>query len=196
MAGASIVIQDEEINAALARVKQAGGDTRDLNEAIAGHMLKSVQRRFEAETGPDGKAWRRLSPRTAARRRQGKRRAGKRRGHGHILRDRVRLYKSIVGEADSREARVGTNIVYAAIHQFGGAIKRPARQAKIRLRKVGGQTRFAASRHKRAADRDVTIPAHTIVMPARPYLGFSDDDRREILAIAETHFRRAAGATA
>ena len=191
MAGASIVIQNDEINAALARVKQAGGDARALTEAIAGHMLESVQKRFIAEAGPDGKAWKRLTRRTAQRRR-----GRKRRGYDHILRDRGRLYQSITSQSDGREARVGTNYPTARIHQFGGVIERPARQAKVRLRKVGGRTRFARADHKRAVDRDVTIPAYKIVMPARPYLGFSDDDRREILAIAETHFRRAAGTTA
>lgn len=54
----------------------------------------------------------------------------------------------------------GTNVVYAAIHQFGGAAGRK--------------------------DRRVTIPA-------RPFLGVSNEDRTELLAIINDHLQRAWG---
>lgn len=188
MAGVRITIDDEAVNAALSRIEAAGRDTRPLMEAITGAMLFSVQRRFETETDPDGTPWAPLRPRTAARRIR-----GRPRGTEHMLRVTNRLYSSITGEATDTQSTVGTNLAYAAAHQAGATIRRPARSATVRLRKVGGRTRFARRSHKRARDVDVTIGAHTIVIPARPYLGFSEDDRAEIGAIIEEHFGEAAG---
>lgn len=175
MAGVSYVIDDTQIQSALGRVAAAGRDTHPLMEAIAGYMLFSTQRRFETESGPDGQKWPPLSPRTAA-----KRIGRARRGTEHMLRVSARLYSSLVGEATASEAVTGTNVVYAAIHQLGGEINMPARKQSIRLRTVKGRTRFARKAHKRARDMDVSIGAHTITIPARPYLGFSDEDRQEI----------------
>ncbi len=192
MTGVRIEITDNEIQNGLARVAKAGKDTRPLMESIAGYMLFSTQRRFETETGPDGKKWLPLSPRTA-----NKRIGNKRRGTENILRVTNRLFSSITGEATASQAVVGTNVVYAAIHQQGGTINVPARQRKIRLRRVGRRSLFARTRgsraHKRFREVDATIPAHTITIPARPYLGFSDTDRREIGEITSDYLGSAAG---
>ena len=195
MTGVRITIDDAEVNAMLARVEKAGVDTQPLMAEIAGAMLLSTQRRFETQTGPDGTPWRRLSPRTAARRLN---RKGTRRGFDNILRVSNRLYDSVVGEASATEAAVGTNVIYAAIHQKGGAIDKPERSATV-IHAVKGRKgeerlgRFAKRGAKRAIERDVTIGAHTITIPARPYLGFSEEDREEIRMIAEDFFEAAAG---
>ena len=189
MTGVQITIDDTEVNAMLARVGKAGVDTQPLMEEIAGAMLLSTQRRFETQTGPDGAPWQRLSPRTAARRLN---RKGTRRGFANILRVSNRLYDSITGEASAKEAAVGSNVVYAAAHQLGAEIEKPERQATVRLRKVKGRTRFASKTHKRKREMDVTIGAHTVTIPARPWLGFSKEDREEIRAIAEAYFEEAA----
>lgn len=186
MTGVQIRIEDEAVNAAIDRVAKAGGDTRPLMEEFVGAMLFSVERRFETESSPDGQPWAPLSPRTAA-----KRIGGKRRGTENKLRVSGRLYQSITGEASAREAAVGSNLLYAAIQQTGGTIEMPQRQATVRLRKVKGRTRFAKKTHERKREMDVTIGAHTITIPARPYLGFSDDDRAELLEIAEQHYQAA-----
>lgn len=185
MSGASLIIDDAEINAAIDKVFFAGGNTEPLMQAINGYMLFSVQRRFETERGPDGTPWRKLSPRTANRR-IGKRR----RGEANILRVKNRLYQSITREVTAQRSVVGTNLVYAGIHQSGGVINMPARQQTLRLRKVKGRTRFARKTHKRAEDRVVQRKAHQITIPARPYLGFSPEDRSEILTIAQEHYQK------
>lgn len=190
----SITIEDAEINAALTRVAKAGGDTSALMAEISGAMLFSVQRRFETETSPDGAAWPRHAPRTAkARQKRSRQNAPV---TPKILRDSNRLYSSIISEASSDAAAVGTNLVYAAIHQKGGSITQYPQSRLVRFRKVGRQTRFAKKAHKRAYDRPVTYGERTIVIPARPYLGFSEEDRIEILSIAEAHFEAAIGGAA
>lgn len=188
----SITIDDREINAALTRVAEAGGEPIALMDEMAAAMLFSVQRRFETETGPSGAPWARHAPRTA------RARANRRRGNTpvspKILRDSNRLYSSIVSEASADEAAVGTNLIYAAIHQTGGSITQYPQSRMVRFRKVGRKTRFAKKSHKRAYDRPVTYGQRTILIPARPYLGFSEDDRAELLRIAEAHFEAAADA--
>ncbi|WP_425417327.1 phage virion morphogenesis protein [Oricola indica] len=188
---AQIVIDDAEINAALDRVARAGVDTAPLMQRIEGIMLRGVQTRFETERAPDGAPWQRLSPRTAS-----KRIGRGTRGYNNILRVSGRLYSSISSESDERSAEVGTNLPYAAAHQDGATITQYAQSRTIRLRKVKGRVQFARKAHKRATEKRVTIGERTITIPARPYLGFSDEDRAEILAATESYFEEAAGGDA
>jgi phage virion morphogenesis protein len=188
----ALTIEDAEVNAALDRVAQAGGDTKALMAEIGAAMLYSVQRRFETETGPDGKAWPRHAPRTA-RQRAGRRSRGNAPLTPKLLRDSTRLYQSIISEATAEMAAVGTNIIYAAIHQTGGMITQYPQSRKVRFRKVGGRLRFARKAHKRAFEKPVTYGTRIIFIPARPYLGFSEADRAEILRLTEEHFKDAAG---
>lgn len=180
MAGASITITRDDISTMLARAVAFGADPSRMMDAVGGYMIGQVQRRFETETGPDGSAWVPLSPRTANARVT---RANRRGYDTKLLVDR-RLYVSITQEADASSATVGTNDIRAAVHQFGASIAMPERQTKVRLRKAKGRTRFARKDHKRVREVDATIGAHTVTIPARPYLGFADADRAEIAAIA------------
>lgn len=183
----TITIEDAEVNAALTRVEQAGGDTSALMRDVAAAMLFSVQRRFEQETAPDGSKWAPHAPRTAK-----ARASRKTRGNAPVtpklLRDTNRLYKSITAESGSSDAAVGTNLDYAAIHQTGGTITQYPQSRQVKFRKVGNQTRFAKKAHKRAFTKPVTYGQRTIVIPARPYLGFSQDDRETIQRIAGEHY--------
>lgn len=181
MTGVSFIIRDEEVDRGLGGAAAAGRDTAPLMEAIAGHLLFSSQRRFETETGPDGKKWAPLRPRTANRR-IGR---GRQRGTEHILRVSARLYQSLTADAGPTEATVGTNLVYARPHQLGATIERAARRQTIRLRKVKGRTQFARKAHKRAREMEVSVKAHTITIPARPYLGFSAEDKAAIQQIVK-----------
>jgi len=186
----ALTIEDLVVNQALARVEAAGGDTSALMAEISGAMLFSVQRRFETETSPEGAAWPRHHPRTAKAR--AKRSRKNEAVTPKLLRDSNRLYSSIVAEASDTEAATGTNLVYAGIHQTGGTITQYAQSRKVRFRKVGRKVQFAKKAHKRVFEKPVTFGTRTIAIPARPYLGFSDEDRADILAIAEAHFAAAA----
>lgn len=89
------------------------------------------------------------------------------------------------------QGAVGTNIIYARIHELGGTIQAKARQATLRFRvgADGGLMKqdarfigpmkmrnaakmlvFAKASHKRVATRNVKIGAHEIKIPARPFL--------------------------
>lgn len=77
-------------------------DLRPVLRDIGAAMLTSTQRRFEDEQGPDGAGWEATL-----------------RG-GAILRDTGRLYQSLTYAASAHQVEIGTNTVYARIHQLGG----------------------------------------------------------------------------
>lgn len=64
--------------------------------------------------------------------------------------------------ADANEVRIGSGLVYAAIHQFGGTIV--PKKAKTLAFTLKGKTVFATR----------------VAMPARPYLGVNAENAAEI----------------
>ena len=112
MAGAEIrlTIDDRELRARLLALQSKLADPSPAMAEIAELMLNGVHDRFDSETAPDGGRWKALSAATIARRG----------GRATILRERGRLIGSIHPASDRSSARVGTNLVYGAIHQFGG----------------------------------------------------------------------------
>ncbi len=184
--GIRIEVQDAALTAALERLAQA--DMTRANDAIGAAIVASTKMRFERQAGPDGKPWQRLSPRTAA-----KRIGSRRRGFDNILRVSGRLSNSITHIASAEEIAVGTNLPYAGIHQLGGTIQREARQAKVyhTYNEKTGDIRGFTKRSRANLERDVTIGAHTITIPARPYLGIDEADRAEIAATYEAVYRTA-----
>jgi len=188
MAGASITITDTATQG-LALVIRISRKPTAMMRDIGGYVLFSTQRRFETQTGPDGVQWKSLSPRTA------KARAGRKvRGTDHILRQSVRLYNSLTMRSDDTTAQVGTNVEYAAIHQFGGTIAMQERQARLSFKKIRGKrgVRFVKTGTRGATVQDATIGAHTVRIPPRPYLGINAADQEEIGAVAIAALRREA----
>jgi phage gpG-like protein len=86
----------------------------------------------------------------------------------------------------------GSALVYAAIHQAGGEIKREAHSQTL-YRKAGrdGLSAHFTKRSKANFAQDVHVGAFDIVMPARPYLGISTEDEATIETIATRHLNAA-----
>ncbi len=82
------------------------------------------------------------------------------------------LKNSINYKPSSREVEVGTSKVYAAIHQFGGVIK--PKKGKFLVFEIGGKKIFAKS----------------VTMPARPFLGISPANEKELLAEIDGWLKR------
>jgi phage gpG-like protein len=82
------------------------------------------------------------------------------------------LYRSIDHAASASEARWGTGWIGAKVHQFGAVIR--PKDAKALSFTVGG---------KRVVAKKVTIPA-------RPYLGVSEQNARDLEAAAMTFIER------
>lgn len=170
----NISVEMAEVRAMLDRLGQQGTD--DLMPRLGEYLLKSTQRRFKDQKAPDGTPWAKLSPAYARRKKYNSDKVLTLRGY---LRRGVRY--QVTGPA---EVEVGSNSEYAAIHQLGGTIEIKARQATVRYRSVAGRVLFASKKHKRVTERQVTIPAHQVTIDARPFLGVSAEDEKNIQKIA------------
>lgn len=169
---------DDELAPVISRIGIALANPAELTSAFAAYLLFSTQRRFETETGPDGTKWQPLARRTTM-----KKVRGKRRGSANILRVSTMLYRSIVSQSDATSAEVGSNLVYARVHQLGGEITHYARSQRVSLAKVRRRYRFVPHGRKGSVEKKVTIGEHSITIPARPYLGFSEQDRTRLVEI-------------
>lgn len=173
MSGVRIELTGTEKSlAALAAYASRAENARGMWENIGASLVTSATRRFETGIGPDGSPW----PPSIRALAEG----------GKTLVLSARLMRSNTYIATDRGVEVGTNVVYAAIHQLGGEIHIPARNQQIHFKtnKRTGRTRF--SKAKRAtSSQTVSIGAHTVTMPARPWLGIDDNDGREVIRIAE-----------
>lgn len=168
MTGAAITIgaaiDDAEALAALDALRAATDDLTPLWADIGDGLVANVAFRFRDGQGPGGVPWKASwRARTSG---------------GQTLIDSGALRTSIHREADAAGVSVGTNVRYAAVHQFGAVIL--PRKAKALRFKAGGRWRSV----KRA------------VIPARPFLGIDADDRADILRIATDHLHRASGGAA
>lgn len=178
----SITVQDEPTLAPL-RALLARFDRREpFFKGVAGQLMASTSDRFRSQTDPQGRPWTPLAASTI------RNRIRNRQLPLTILRSNRRgmagspLAGSIHASATNDEARVGSVKPYAAIHQLGGVIDKPA-----------GSRWMAGRRFARKADhpegRAVAIPAHRITIPARPFLGLSPGDEAAILDEAERWLR-------
>lgn len=148
--------------------KLAGlSNTLPLMREIAGIMESAVEDNFAAQGRPK---WMGLHPQTAAKRPGGK-----------ILQASGRLASSIVKAVDASSATVGTNVKYAAIHQFGGQTKPHVIRAKNKKALFFGG-HFAKS---------VNHPGSKI--PARPFLSLTATDMSEIEQAALNYLRTVIG---
>ena len=146
----------------------------DLGEFV----VQSTQDRFRTSTAPDGSRWLPNSETTylsilgnnhsnedGRLNNRGINRVGSKRplvGDGTLMRD---IHYQISGDL----LLVGSNLIYAAVQQFGATIK--AKNGKSLSWKVGNQSVFVKQ----------------VVIPARAYLGISVADEAEMYAIIQDH---------
>ncbi|MGX5053124.1 phage virion morphogenesis protein [Enterobacter asburiae] len=137
-----------DLEEALAALEKRVKHRTPLMEQIASIMLNAVDENFIAGGRP---AWRPLKYRD-----------------GKPLMDTRRLHGSIAPWHDNDAAVVGTNVVYAAIQNFGGKTKphviRPRNRRALRF-----NGRYAAKVNHPGSD-----------IPARPFLTLTDQDLEEI----------------
>jgi len=87
--------------------------------------------------------------------------------NSRILTETGRLRDSITSRAGRDQVAVGTNVIYAAVHQFGATIV-PKNATHLVFRLATG-----------------VVLAKSVTVPARPFLGINDDDEE---MIADTVF--------
>lgn len=164
MAGASIdlktdyiEIDDGGVVAALERLIALGMNPRAAFLDVGEHLLQATEERFDTETGPGGIEWPDVTEATRKRKR-----------HPKILTESGILRRNFSYDADTPgELVFGTNVVYAAAHQFG----------------ISG-TAAAFNALRRGAGARAARSAH---LPPRPFLGFDDEDGEALLEIFLDH---------
>lgn len=119
---------------------------KNLMMSIAATLRSTTQDRFSTKLTPDGKTW------------------------SSSLVKSGDLRKKLDIDANDTTAIVGSNLEYAAIHQFGGVIK--PKKAKVLAFNVGGKNIFA----------------NKVTIKANPYLGISESDEDEIAATIQDFF--------
>lgn len=138
-------------------------DRRSINAALAQGVRESTLERFRQSKGPDGRRWK-SSKRAIL---EG----------GKTLVKTAQLRNSIHARSDASGFAVGTNAKHAATHQFG----EPGRIIRARRKKV---LRFQYN-GKWVSKKQVRVK-----IPARPFLGLSEDDMQEMKATVEDFIRR------
>lgn len=129
----------------------AGNDGVELADTLGALGVRQTQRRIYSEkTSPAGAAWKPNRQGTS------------------ILFASGLLAGSIRHTAAPGAATWGSPLIYAAIHNFGGAIRPREKKA----------LRFPGAPH----------PVAQVVMPQREYLGLSAENAREMMEMVETYF--------
>lgn len=155
-----------EIEARLGALVAAFGDLSPLMEGFGVTLESASIDRFDTETSPDGRKW---SKSIRAREEGGK-----------TLTDRGLLRQSVHSVAGRDRVEVGTNLIYAGVHQFGAKIR--AKNAPFLAFSLPGGLGLRRVKE--------------VEIPARPFLGLSGDDEIELLAQAEDYARNAIGGAA
>jgi len=171
---------DTEVTRMLQRLIDAGGNPRPALLEIGEELVDSTKARFNPGTGPDGVPWARNSEETI-------RSKGRDKPLVHLGTLMEQIHYQLSGD-DTLE--VGSSMEYAAIHQFGGQINKAAQSRLVRhrtnakgdlLKSKKGLLIFAKDSHKRAVGRWFEQSAHTIDIPARPFIGVSAEDEEKII---------------
>lgn len=129
-------------------------DVKGINKSIAEGIRTSTMERFRLEKDPEGKKWK---PSIRVREEGGK-----------TLTETAKLKTSIRSTVSAGGWAVGTNDIRAATHQFGDERTIRARKGPVLRFKVNGVWVSTKQVHIR--------------IPARPFLGISEDDDKMIRA--------------
>lgn len=171
MSGSRIhfTLDDKAFTAAVA---QLGGVLRTgIVRAIGVALLTQTEKRFDSGTDPFGQKWHALLPAYAAIKKG-----------SLILVANGLLRKSLTMATSGSTVTIGSNSVYAAVHQFGATIKPVG--AKALAFKLG----FTNAKGKTASG---IVRVKSVTIPARPYLGFGPNDQRAVLETVSGFVTRA-----
>lgn len=186
----------------------AGASLRPELELLGKRMQRSTMTRFREQRAPSGAAWPRPSGLTLSSRVRGG-------GGGKVLSDTGALLRSITSRqpvVEGNTVTIGSNLIYAAIHQLGGTI-RPKHSKHLAVpvsreaKRAGSARRFLAANSKsgflfgkkgvygigelRGGKRVLHfLLLDEVVVPARPYLGFEEDDRAFISDLLQRRYVR------
>jgi phage virion morphogenesis protein len=208
MAGEFVQVDSSRATVALGKFRLSLEQNAELMQEIGASQLLSVRRTFREQGSPAG-SWMPLAPSTI-------RRNPKLYGAGHkLLILSGRLLNSIsVKQERPGEVIIGTNLVYAAVHQFGSrdrsfgagprtaaeeaaTVNMPARSYYRMSAELGTGHLAHAGKRRIQGPRNATrvnARAHTRHqnIPPRPYLVFRPEDPQRIAGIVQRYVAAAA----
>lgn len=134
-----------------------------LMAAVAETMRTAVLKNFETEGSRVGKPWQRLSHKTIEQR--------KKKGYwpGKILQRTGQLKRSILSSYGEDYAQVSTNLIYAAIQNYGGIVHRSSIKTYLRKKREGKET-----------NKPKMNKMSSIRIPARPFMKLNNQDIEKI----------------
>lgn len=162
-----------EIREMLTRVTDLTPAMRVIGELVR----SSIQKTFQVGGRPE--RWKPLSDVTLSKRRNRKKsRAKPLLDTGRLLNSITRGVPDGVYEVYKRHVRVGTNVIYAAVHQFGarkGSFGTMKTKVRAHLRRIPGKRKRIQVREHY---RKITVPWGDI--PARPFMVIQQEDIEDI----------------
>lgn len=172
MAAAGITIYTDVVDEALRQVLAAAEDLAPVFKNIGEYQVGATKQRFRDEKDPDGQRWKDLNP-IYAETKKGPR----------ILTGRTRTLSQIIYQmADSQSVEIGSNVIYARIHQEGGEIRA----------KNGGALVFSMGRAPDGRNSgEQVFKLKKVTIPRRSYLGINAADQERIEEIVRDHFEDA-----
>jgi phage gpG-like protein len=179
MASITVTVDDKTVLDVLRRITQrfTADGLRPAMKEIGEELAESTTRRFTTLTGPDGKPWRALE-------------------EGTIL----ARYRALLGKSRATRKKKGKNAgqqkVTAAVHPFlrpldvTGELRRSIRYQVT----DGGASVSIGTNRTFSEDKGVGAEVHqfgTKTIPARPFLGLSQNDKTTVLDILNELIHRA-----
>lgn len=185
MSGAMITVDiDDQATRLYAGIAARLGKSKGLMDSIGQQLVSGTLKRFQTQTGPDGKKWASLSKATL-----------KKRGtNAKALQASGRLRQSITFRSTSTSVEVGTNVIYAALQQLGGTIDQAAHSTPIFRRQKdmeAGKSRFVKEGQSDFKSYHL-VEAHSFMVPGRPFIGVSASDQAAIEGLAHYYVMGAA----
>lgn len=167
-----IVIDEGDLGRQLQQLVDRAGDLRDALGEIGEIMTASTQARFGQGVDPDGSPWAPLAASTLA----------LKKGPG-TLRESLHLQSSIRYQVDGDAVRIGTDVPYAAAHQFGRDAWTIVPRNKQALAFGPPASRVGGKNARQVGPAYVVKKVEHPGLPARPFLGLSSQDESDILAM-------------
>jgi phage gpG-like protein len=171
MDGVSFQVTTSGMEAALARLNRLSSlNKHELMEGLGRLGQMQTRHRLEVEhKTPAGVAWKKTTD-----------------GREALFVDGKHLWRSIDYVSGEDEARWGSGLVYARIHQLGGVIM-PV-NGKALVFSIGGAFEEAAIGMRPGSVKNSkalgAIFAKKVTMPARPYVGMSEANKLDMVLTA------------
>lgn len=178
----------------LDKLKERAVNTAPLMFKIANDMKSKVDMRFRHSKDPNGVAWEPLKESTIERRRNSDPKNKKKSGGKALAKpliDNGDLRKSIHAKYNSVVAIAGTNLKYAAMQNYG------AKRGELGITPVEETVR-AHQRRRRKTNEMADVRQHRRTrrvaspwgdVPARPFIGFSNNQIKQYAAMINKHLK-------